>query len=217
MGLGAIYHTVNPRLFPDQIAYIINHAEDSYVLTDLTFVKLLEPLQDRLPSVKGFVILTDAAHMPETTLRGAIAYEDLIADEDGDFRWERFDENTAAGLCYTSGTTGNPKGVLYSHRSNVLHALAVNTPDAIGMRGADTMLAIVPMFHANSWALAFSAPAVGARLVLPGPKLDGESVYDILTTEKVTLSTAVPTVWTDVAAVSGEAPMLACPTSSGLL
>ncbi len=195
MGLGAIYHTVNPRLFPDQIAYIISHAEDSYVLTDLTFVKLLEQLQDRLPSVKGFVILTDAEHMPETTLRGAIAYEDLIAEEDGDFRWETFDENTAAGLCYTSGTTGNPKGVLYSHRSNVLHSLAVNTAECIGMRSADTILAVVPMFHANSWALAFSVPATGARLVLPGPKLDGESVHEILTTEKVTLSTAVPTVW----------------------
>ena len=195
MGIGAIYHTINPRLFPEQIAYIVGHAEDSYIFADLTFVKLLEGLQAKAPSVKGFVLFTDRAHMPQTSLRNAIAFEDLIADEDGDFQWHSFDENTAAGLCYTSGTTGNPKGVLYSHRSNILHSLAVNSPEGIGLRSSDNVLAVVPMFHANAWALTFTAPACGANLVLPGPKLDGESIYELLVSERVTLSAAVPTVW----------------------
>ncbi|MFO1186237.1 MAG: long-chain-fatty-acid--CoA ligase [Alphaproteobacteria bacterium] len=195
MGLGAIYHTINPRLFPEQIAYIIDHAEDSWIFVDLSFLGTLEKIADKLASVRGYVILTDAAHMPKTTLKNAIPYEDLIAGNDGDFAWKQFDENTAAGLCYTSGTTGNPKGVLYSHRSNVLHALAVNTADAVGMRAVDTMMPIVPMFHANAWSIAFGAPAAGAKLVMPGARMDGESICELLTNERVTVTAAVPTVW----------------------
>src|ERR1700760_1121263 len=195
MGIGAICHTVNPRLFPDQIAWIINHAQDRVVLTDLTFVPILEKIADKLPSVERYIVLTDAAHMPQTTLKGAVAYEDWIAQGDGDFVWATFDENTAAAMCYTSGTTGDPKGVLYSHRSNVLHALMANSKDALGTSAGDTMLPVVPLFHANSWGIAFSAPTMGTKLVMPGPKLDGASVYELLNTEKVTSTAGVPTVW----------------------
>ena len=194
-GIGAIYHTVNPRLFPEQIAWIVNHAQDRVMMTDLTFVPLLEQIEDKLPSIERYIVLTDRAHMPATRLKNAVAYEDWIAEVDGDFTWKSFDENTAAGLCYTSGTTGDPKGVLYSHRSNVLHALTASVPDAFDISAKDTILPIVPMFHANSWSLAFSAPLNGARLVMPGMKLDGESVYNLLEGEKVTMSAAVPTVW----------------------
>jgi len=194
-GLGAVYHTLNPRLFPEQIAYIVNHAEDRMILTDLTFVPLLEKLQDHLKTVERVVILTDAANMPETNLPGAIAYEDWIADCDGDFDWRSFDENTACGMCYTSGTTGNPKGVVYSHRSNVLHAMAVSVPNVLDLGTKDTVMPVVPMFHANSWSLAFSAPMAGSNLVMPGPKMDGASIYELLDTERVTFTAAVPTVW----------------------
>ena len=194
-GIGAIYHTVNPRLFPEQIAWIVNHAEDRMMFTDLTFLPMLEALADKLPTIERFVVLTDAAHMPATTLRNAVAYEDWIEEADGDFRWADFDERTAAGLCYTSGTTGNPKGVLYSHRSNVLHAMVSAGIDCLPMAPDTVCLPIVPLFHANSWGIAFSAPMRGAKLVMPGMKLDGASVYDMLETEKVTFSAAVPTVW----------------------
>ncbi|GJE02139.1 long-chain-fatty-acid--CoA ligase [Methylobacterium isbiliense] len=194
-GLGAIYHTVNPRLFEEQIAYIIRHAEDRILLLDLSFVPLMERLADKLPSIERYVILTDAAHMPQTSLRNAVAYEEYLAEADADFAWASFDENTAAGLCYTSGTTGNPKGVLYSHRSNVLHAMANNSPDYIGLASRDVAMPVVPLFHANSWSFAFLAPMAGATLVLPGAKLDGASVYDILETTGVTVTAAVPTVW----------------------
>ena len=195
MGIGAICHTVNPRLFPEQISWIINHAQDRVVITDLTFVPLLEKLADKLPSVERYVVLTDAAHMPQTTLKNAVAYESWIGEADGDFAWGTFDENTAAAMCYTSGTTGDPKGVLYSHRSNVLHALMANSRDSLGTSAADTMLPVVPLFHANSWGIAFSAPSMGTKLVMPGPKLDGASVYELLDTEKVTYTAGVPTVW----------------------
>ncbi len=195
MGIGAICHTVNPRLFPEQIVYIINHAEDDYIFTDTTFLPLLEAIQDKIPGVKKFIVLTDEAHMPETTLRDVVVYESWIADHDDDFQWARFDENTAAGLCYTSGTTGNPKGVLYSHRSQVLHTLIVNSADAFGLRAVDCALPVVPMFHANSWGLVFAVPAAGAKFVLPGMKLDGESLYELLEEEQVTVTGAVPTVW----------------------
>jgi fatty-acyl-CoA synthase len=195
MGIGAICHTVNPRLFPDQIGWIIDHAQDRIVVTDLTFVPMLEQIAGKLASVERYVVLTDRAHMPQTSLKNAIAYEDWIADCDGDFKWKSFDENTAAAMCYTSGTTGDPKGVLYSHRSNVLHALMANSKDALGTSASDTMLPVVPLFHANSWGIAFSAPSIGTKLVMPGPKLDGASVYELLDTEKVTHTAGVPTVW----------------------
>ena len=195
LGIGAIYHTVNPRLFPDQIAWIVNHAEDRVMMVDLTFVPLLEQLADRLPTVERYIVLTDAAHMPATTLKNAVAYEDWIGEADGDFAWKSFDENTAAGMCYTSGTTGNPKGVLYSHRSNVLHAFMASLPDAKGISARDVVLPVVPLFHANCWSLAFSTPLTGASLVLPGAKLDGPSIYELLDTYKVTFTAGVPTVW----------------------
>ena len=194
-GIGAIYHTVNPRLFEDQIVFIINHAADRILLLDLTFVPLVEKLASRLPTIERFVILTDAAHMPQTSLKNAVAYEDYINEADGDFRWASFDENTAAGMCYTSGTTGDPKGVLYSHRSNLLHAMMAVAPDYFCLSAMDRVMPVVPLFHANSWSLAFSAPMVGASLVMPGPKLDGASVHSLLEDEAVTMSAAVPTVW----------------------
>jgi fatty-acyl-CoA synthase len=194
-GIGAITHTVNPRLFPEQIAWIIDHAGDRMLFLDLSFVKLIEQIQDKVPSIERYVILTDAAHMPDTSLKGAVPYEDWLAEADEDFAWADLDENTAAGLCYTSGTTGGPKGVLYSHRSNVLHALACAAPDFLALSSRDTVLPVVPLFHANSWSLAFSAPMTGAKLVMPGAKLDGPSLLELLEGEGVTLTAAVPTVW----------------------
>jgi fatty-acyl-CoA synthase len=194
-GIGAIYHTLNPRLFPDQIVYIANHAEDRVLFFDITFAKLVEELAPRLTTVKHYICLTDAANLPKANIPGLMAYEDFIAGGDENFAWKEFDEHTACGLCYTSGTTGNPKGVLYSHRSNVLHAFVAAQADAMGLRAVDSVMPIVPMFHANAWAIAFSAPMVGCKLVLPGPKLDGDSVCELLTDEGVTMTAAVPTVW----------------------
>jgi fatty-acyl-CoA synthase len=195
MGNGAICHTLNPRLFAEQLDYIVNHAEDDMMFVDLTFVPIVEALQDRFGTVRKYIVLTDAEHMPETSLRNAVAYEDWIAAVDDDFEWRSFDENTAAALCYTSGTTGHPKGVLYSHRSNVLHGLTVNQPDVFGLTSKDCILAIVPMFHANAWALTYAAPAAGAKLVMPGAGMDGKSIYELLDNEEVTATAAVPTVW----------------------
>jgi len=194
-GIGAIYHTVNPRLFAEQIVWIMNDAEDKLCFVDLTFVPLLDAIADKLPTVEKFVVLTDAAHMPATKLKNAVAYEDWIADVDGDFAWAEFEERTAAGLCYTSGTTGHPKGVLYSHRSNVLHSLIASGNDCVPVSPDSSILPVVPMFHANSWGLAFSCPMKGAKMVMPGARLDGASIYELLETEKVTMTAAVPTVW----------------------
>ena len=195
MGIGAVYHTVNPRLFPEQIVWIVNHAEDRVVMLDLTFVPLIEKLADKLKPVERYVVLTDAAHMPATALRNAVPYEEWIAEADGDFAWKSFEESTAAGMCYTSGTTGNPKGVLYSHRSNVFHSLMAAQPDAMGVSSRDVILPVVPMFHANCWGLALTSPMVGAAMVMPGAKLDGASVYELLDRERVSFTAAVPTVW----------------------
>jgi fatty-acyl-CoA synthase len=195
LGVGAVYHTVNPRLFPEQIVWIVNHAEDRMMLTDLTFVPLLEKLADKLKPIERYVVLTDAAHMPKTTLRNAIPYEEWIDEVDGDFEWTSFDENTAAGMCYTSGTTGNPKGVVYSHRSNVLHSLIACQSEMMGLCSRDVVLPVVPLFHANGWSRALSAPMTGATMVMPGMKLDGASVYELLNEYKVTCTAAVPTVW----------------------
>jgi acyl-CoA synthetase (AMP-forming)/AMP-acid ligase II len=194
-GQGAICHTINPRLFEKQIEYIINHAGDKILLVDVPFVPILEKLQGKLPTVENIVVLTDEAHMPANRLENVIALETLIADEPDAFDWPTFPEQTPSSLCYTSGTTGDPKGVIYTHRSNFLHAYATTGKDAMGMARSDTMLMVVPMFHANSWGLAYSCPMVGAKLVLPGAHLDGASVYELLDTEQVTISAAVPTVW----------------------
>jgi len=195
MGMGAVCHTLNPRLFPEQLVYIMNHAEDKLLFVETTFVPIIEAIQDKLEHTKGVIIMTDAAHMPDTKLKNAICYEDWLAEADDDYEWPTFDENTAAGLCYTSGTTGNPKGVLYSHRSNVIHGMLANSADTLGLTSSTVILPVVPMFHANAWAIAFAAPMSGAKLVMPGPKMDGESIYELLDTEKVTDTAAVPTVW----------------------
>ncbi|MBS0332908.1 MAG: AMP-binding protein, partial [Proteobacteria bacterium] len=195
MGIGAVCHTLNPRLFAEQLCYIIGHAEDQVIFTDLTFLPVLQEHRHKMTSVKHFVVLTDEAHMQPDVLPGALCYETLIAQQSADCEWGGFDENTAAGLCYTSGTTGNPKGVLYSHRSNFIHTLVTMGTDVMGISATDTVLPVVPMFHANAWGLAFSCSAVGAKLVMPGQKLDGASVYELLETEGVTFSAAVPTVW----------------------
>lgn len=194
-GQGAICHTINPRLFEGQVEYIVNHAEDKILMVDVPFVPLLEQLQDKFNTVECFIIMCDEANMPKTSLKNAVAYETIIAAEPAEFAWPTFDEDTPSTLCYTSGTTGDPKGVLYTHRSNLLHAYGANGKGAIGTSSVDTVLMVVPMFHANSWGLAYSCPMAGARMVLPGAKLDGESVYELLDTEKVTMSAAVPTVW----------------------
>ena len=194
-GIGAICHTINPRLFAKQIAYIVNHAEDSYVFLDLTFVPLAEGLRDRFEPVKGYVIMTDEAHMPETTLPNAVCYETLIKDQPETFPWPSFDERTASSLCYTSGTTGNPKGALFSHRSTVLHSWACCSKDVIGLAATEVVLPVVPMFHANAWGIPYAAPMCGAKLVFPGANLDGASVYELLESEQVTITAGVPTVW----------------------
>ena len=194
-GLGAVLHTINPRLFPEQIAYIANHAEDRYLFVDLTFVPLLESFADKLQSIKGFVIMTDEAHMPQTRLPNVYCYETLIRDQNPEFNWPKFEEQTASSLCYTSGTTGNPKGVLYSHRSTVLHSYCVCTIDGLGLSSAEVVLPVVPMFHANAWGTPYAAAMCGAKMVFPGARMDGESIYELLDTEKVTLTMAVPTVW----------------------
>jgi fatty-acyl-CoA synthase len=195
MGIGGVYHTINPRLFPEQIAWIVNHAEDRVMMVDLTFVPILEKLADKLKPIERYVVLTDASHMPTTALRNAVSYEEWIAEVDGDFSWKSFDENTAAGMCYTSGTISGPKGVLYSHRSNVLHSMMAAQLDAMGVASSDVILPVVPMFHANCWGLALTTPMVGATMIMPGPKLDGASIYQLLDTYHVSFTAAVPTVW----------------------
>ncbi len=193
---GFVCHTINPRLFPEQLVYIINHAEDQYVFVDPDFLPLVEKIADQCPGVKGWVVLTAASHMPETSLAKVICYEELIAGQDSEFTWPTLDEDAACALCYTSGTTGNPKGVLYSHRSTILHAYASMMPDALGISSRDAVLPIVPMFHVNAWGVPYSCPMAGAKLVFPGNKMgDGETLADLINSEGVTQSAGVPTVW----------------------
>ena len=195
-GLGAVCHTINPRLFADQLAYIVNHAKDRYVFLDPSFVGLLEGLHERLPGVAGFVIMTDAEHMPETSLPNTLCYETLIAAQDEGFDWPRLDENLASGLCYTSGTTGNPKGALYSHRSTVLHSFSCCTADhPLAVSCREVVLPVVPMFHVQAWGIPYAAAMAGAKLVMPGPRLDGEGLHEMLQAERVTITAGVPTIW----------------------
>ena len=195
-GLGAVYHTLNPRLFIEQLDYIINHAEDKYIISDISFVELLENLQEKIPNVEGFIFLCDKSNLPETKLKNVYSFEDLVLSQDDSFDWVKVDENDACGLCYTSGTTGNPKGVLYSHRSNVLHTLAANSADAMGIKSTDVVMPVVPMFHANAWGLSFSAPMSGCKVVMPGMNMDGESIYELLNEHKVSFTAAVPVSYT---------------------
>ncbi len=195
-GAGYVCHTINPRLFADQIAFIINHAQDRWIFTDPMFLPLLEKIADKIPNVEGYVVLTDDAHMPQTSLPGARSYEALLAAEHDDYVWPVLDENDAVSLCYTSGTTGDPKGVLYSHRSTVLHAYAAVAPDVMGFSTRDCVLPVVPLFHVNAWGTPYSALMVGAKLVFPGSKMgDGETLYRLIESERVTAALGVPTIW----------------------
>jgi acyl-CoA synthetase (AMP-forming)/AMP-acid ligase II len=195
-GSGYVSHTINPRLFPEQVEYIINHAEDQWVFADRDFLPLLEAISGACPGVKGWVVLTDAEHMPETSLENVHCYETLMQDASDAFDWPELDENTACALCYTSGTTGNPKGVLYSHRSTMLHAYASVMPDVLGLSCRDVVLPIVPMFHVNAWGNPYACPMVGAKLVFPGSKMgDGKELTALINEEMVTMSAGVPTVW----------------------
>jgi len=195
-GSGRVVHTLNPRLHPDQVVWIADHAEDRVLFFDLTFLPLVEAIAQRVGTIKHFVAMTDRKHMPATTtIPGLLCYEDLIESEPEQFDWPVLDENTAATLCYTSGTTGNPKGVLYSHRSTLLHAWAAALPDAFACSARDTILPVVPMFHVNAWGMPYVACMVGAKLVFPGPWLDGRSLHELFEDESVTLSAGVPTVW----------------------
>lgn len=194
-GMGAICHTMNPRLPAEQFIYIVNHAKDKFIFVDLTFLPLMEKLYEHFPDVEGFIVMTDEEHMPQTDLPRVYCYETLIKDESDQFDWPEFDENTASSLCYTSGTTGNPKGVLYSHRSNVLHALFALAVPGLPIDERSVMLPVVPMFHVNAWGTPYFGLIAGAKLVFPGPGMDGESLANLMEDEKVTDAWGVPTVW----------------------
>ena len=194
-GMGAVCHTLNPRLFPEQLIYILRHAGDVLLLCDLTFLPLVEKLVPHCPALRGVVALADTECVPATQLPVLHAYEPLLSAQATDYAWPTFDENTASSLCYTSGTTGEPKGVLYSHRSTLLHSFAIALPDMFRLGEHETVLPVVPMFHVNAWGLPYAAAMTGTRLVLPGPKLDGDSIYHLLESEKVTMTAGVPTVW----------------------
>jgi len=195
-GLGAVLHTVNPRLFDDQICYIINHAEDRLLFLDPDYLPLVERLAPKLPSLEAVVILADKDDMPETSLPNVYCYEEIIAAQASDYNWPVFDENLASSLCYTSGTTGDPKGVLYSHRSTVIHALGAAQKGAMSLGPHDCILPIAPMYHANAWAMPYIAPMVGAKLVLPGHRMEPEILEKLINSEKVSFACAVPTIWT---------------------
>ncbi|MDH3576622.1 MAG: 3-(methylthio)propionyl-CoA ligase [Gammaproteobacteria bacterium] len=195
-GAGYVCHTINPRLFPEQLIFIINHAEDRWVFTDVMFVPLLEKILPQIGGVEGFVIMTDKAHMPDTSLPNALCYETLIGSESSDYDWPELDERAASALCYTSGTTGDPKGVLYDHRSTVLHAYAAPAPDIMDLSSTDCVLPVVPLFHVNAWGVPYATLMVGAKIIFPGPKMgDGAALYELMDSEDVTIALGVPTVW----------------------
>ena len=194
-GMGAVLHTVNPRLFLEQIEYIVNHAEDQHLFFDIGFAALIEQLAPRLKSVRRFIAMTDRANMPATTIPNLLCYEELLGAQNTDYEWPRFDENSASSLCYTSGTTGNPKGVLYSHRSTLLHAMVGCMTDGVGLSARDTLFMAAPMFHVNAWGMPYACTLVGASMILPGSALDGASIYRSMRDEKATVALGVPTVW----------------------
>ena len=195
-GSGRVLHTLNPRLHPDQIVWIANHAEDQVLCFDMTFLPIVQAIHNRCTTIKHFVALCDANRLPmDTGIPGLQSYEAWIGGQTSDYSWPSFDENSASSLCYTSGTTGNPKGVLYSHRSTLLHAFAGAMPDALNMSARDSVLPVVPMFHVNAWGLPYSAAMTGCKLVFPGPAMDGKSIYELIESEGVTFAAGVPTVW----------------------
>ena len=194
-GSARVCHTINPRLFADQLRYIINHAQDQVVFFDTSFLPLIEALHAHCPTVKHWICMTDAGNMPQSSTIKLECYETLLAQESGEYEWPTFDERAASSLCYTSGTTGNPKGALYSHRSTILHSYAVALPDSLGITAKESIMPVVPMFHVNAWGLPYACPLAGARIVFPGPKLDGASLCALIEQESVTMSAGVPTIW----------------------
>jgi fatty-acyl-CoA synthase len=194
-GSGAVLHTINPRLHPEQIAWIVNHAEDRVLCFDLTFLPLIDAVAPHCRGVQHWVAMTDRAHMPSSSKADLLCYEEVLGSHSDRYEWPEFDENAASSMCYTSGTTGHPKGVLYSHRSTVLHSFAAALPDALNISARDAILPVVPMFHVNAWGLPYVAAMVGCKLVFPGPHLDGKSLYELFESERVTCSAGVPTVW----------------------
>ena len=195
-GSGRVLHTINPRLHPDQIAWIAGHAEDQVLCFDATFLPLVQAIHAKCPTNKRYVMLCDSGKLPQDTgIPGLVGYEDWIGGQSTTYAWPSFDENSASSMCYTSGTTGNPKAALYSHRSTLLHAYAAALPDVMSLSARDSVLPVVPMFHVNAWGIPYSAALTGCKLVFPGPALDGRSVYELIEAEKVTYAAGVPTVW----------------------